>query len=231
MPSFNRGLRLAAQQAFDGNVSKRPLSGTWMAGCIRKHQLCGSVCTVRSCRYGVLTSSRSFPQQVLDLRHFSSGTVEAKKSQILYSKSHEYLRFLEPNGAKAAVGVSEFASEELGEVVFVEAMVSAEEGTEVRVNKGDPVCTLEALKSVAEVYAPASGRIVHFNPQVQEEPGLINKDPEGEGWLFIMELDEPQGDVGGLPEECPQAAARSSLLTPEEYAAHVMKESEAAGGC
>lgn len=132
-----------------------------------------------------------------------------------------------PDGPVAAAGISEFASEELGEIVFVEAVVPVEKGKQPKVARGDPVCTLEAVKSVAEVYAPVSGRILEFNKKVKEDPGMINRDPEGEGWIFTIAVDAPEPTTAVTAEQSPQAAARSSLLSPAAYAAHVRRE---AGG-
>ncbi|KAL8452717.1 hypothetical protein Emed_001281 [Eimeria media] len=140
------------------------------------------------------------------------------RGETFYTKSHEYLSFISPDSSKAVVGITEYASEELGEVAFVEAFVSEEKEGGL-VNKGDPVCTLEALKSVAELYAPVSGRVVKFNEKVKEDPALINRDPEGEGWIFLIDVDPIENAKEG--EQSIQEAVKPLLLSAAEYAAYV----------
>ncbi|KAL8446850.1 hypothetical protein Emag_004611 [Eimeria magna] len=175
-----------------------------------------------------LSKFEFFPSDVGSAVLFSSGhwvarrclcsSAEApQRGETLYTKSHEYLSFTARDSSKAVVGITEYASEELGEVAFVEAFVS-EEREGGRVNKGDPVCTLEALKSVAELYAPVSGRVLKFNEKVKEDPALINRDPEGEGWIFLIDVDP--GEISTM-EQSTQDAVKPLLLSAAEYAAYV----------
>ncbi|GAA0466603.1 glycine cleavage system H protein [Actinoplanes capillaceus] len=96
-----------------------------------------------------------------------------------YSRDHEWLTEGEP----ATVGVTAFAADALGDVVFVEL---PEPGTLVKA--GDPCGEIESTKSVSEVYAPADGEIIEVNVALSDEPGLINTDPYGAGWLFKLRV-------------------------------------------
>jgi glycine cleavage system H protein len=100
---------------------------------------------------------------------------------ILYSRDHTWIR---DEGSRFRVGISDFAQSELGEIAFVEL---PEKGIEV--DQGDLVCSIDSLKSTSEIYAPISGTIVEVNGPVatEENCGLINSDPLGEGWLFAIE--------------------------------------------
>ncbi|MBW6435933.1 glycine cleavage system protein GcvH [Actinoplanes hulinensis] len=96
-----------------------------------------------------------------------------------YSRDHEWLT----EGSPATVGVTAFAADALGDVVFVEL---PEPGTLVKA--GDPCGEIESTKSVSEVYAPADGEIIEVNVTLSDEPGLINTDPYGAGWLFRLRV-------------------------------------------
>lgn len=115
----------------------------------------------------------------------------------LYSKDHEWVL---REGARAKVGISDFAQSELGEVAFVEL---PEVGK--RVSRGEAVCSIDSLKSTSEIYSPVSGTIVQVNETLADEKacGIINSDPLGRGWLFVVEMNEP-GEV-------------EELLSPEQY--------------
>jgi glycine cleavage system H protein len=93
----------------------------------------------------------------------------------LYSREHEWVRV---DGDLAIMGITEFAQEELGEVVFVEL---PEVGQVF--NTGDELGTIESVKAVAEVYTPVAGEIVEINEAVVDDPELLNDDPHTEGWL------------------------------------------------
>jgi glycine cleavage system H protein len=94
---------------------------------------------------------------------------------LLYSKEHEWIRVEDD---LCTLGVTEYAQNELGEVVFVELPEVGEV-----FNSGDEVGSIESVKAVAEVYTPVAGEIVEVNDAVVEDPELINDDPQGEGWL------------------------------------------------
>ena len=101
-------------------------------------------------------------------------------SKIFYSEDHEWIRV---DGDVGTVGISNFAQEQLGEVVFVEV---PEVGKEMA--KGDEAAVVESVKAASEVYAPVSGEVVDANDELANEPTRINDDAEGEGWFFKIKL-------------------------------------------
>ncbi len=102
---------------------------------------------------------------------------------LLYTETDEWVRI---EDGKATVGITDYAQKKLTDIVGVEL---PEPGDEF--SKGDPAATLESMKATADVYAPLSGRILEVNEKLYEEPELVNKDPYGEGWLFVLELSNP----------------------------------------
>ena len=102
---------------------------------------------------------------------------------LLYTNDHEWIR-LEEN--QAIIGITDFAQSELGDIVFIEF---PDEGNTFQ--KGDTIGTIEAVKTVADLYAPVSGKIVELNLELDDNAELINSDPFGKGWLVKMELSNP----------------------------------------
>ena len=100
-------------------------------------------------------------------------------SDLKYSKSHEWVK-IENN--IAIVGITDFAQGELGDVVFVEINKDAEAQAE------DPIGTIEAVKTVVDIFAPLSGKVIEVNEKLNDAPELVNKDPYGEGWLLKLEI-------------------------------------------
>ncbi len=100
-----------------------------------------------------------------------------------YTKDHEWVAL---EHSQFSVGVTEYAAEQLGDVVFVEL---PEEGQ--RVEEGDEAVIIESVKAASEIVAPASGEIVEVNSDLEENPGLINEEPQGAGWIFRMVPDDP----------------------------------------
>ncbi len=96
-------------------------------------------------------------------------------SDYLYSREHEWVRVMDD---VCVLGITEFAQQELGEVVFVEL---PEVGQVFNAN--DELGTIESVKAVAEVYSPVAGEIVEVNDAVVDDPEMLNDDPHGEGWL------------------------------------------------
>ncbi len=96
-------------------------------------------------------------------------------SNTLFTKSHEYIV---QSGDLLTIGITDFAAEQLGDIVFVEL---PEVGTSFK--KGEVFGTIESVKAASELYFPVSGKIVEINEKIQEEPELINDDCFGEGWL------------------------------------------------
>jgi glycine cleavage system H protein len=97
-------------------------------------------------------------------------------SEYLYSREHEWVRVKDD---VCVLGITEFAQQELGEVVFVEL---PEVGQVF--DSGDEVGTIESVKAVAEIFTPLAGEVVEINEAVVDDPELINEDPHGEGWLI-----------------------------------------------
>jgi glycine cleavage system H protein len=96
-------------------------------------------------------------------------------SEYLYSREHEWVRVMDD---VCVLGITEFAQQELGEVVFVEL---PEVGQVF--NAQDELGTIESVKAVAEVYSPVAGEVVEINDAVVDDPEMLNDDPHGEGWL------------------------------------------------
>jgi glycine cleavage system H protein len=100
----------------------------------------------------------------------------------LYTKDHTWVQ---AEGLRARVGISDFAQSELGDIAYVELPAAG-----ARVQRGEVVCTVDSLKSSSEIYAPVSGIIVEVNSVLGTEQNctLVNSDPLGEGWLVVIEM-------------------------------------------
>ena len=97
-----------------------------------------------------------------------------------YTKDHEWVRF---EGGLATVGITSYAQDKLGDLVFVELpSVGASFG------QGAPAAVVESVKAASDVYAPMAGEVVAVNDKLANEPGLVNSDPTGEGWLFRIKV-------------------------------------------
>ena len=101
-------------------------------------------------------------------------------SETRYTKDHEWVRL---DGDTATIGITEHAQEALGDIVFVEL---PEAGRDV--DQGDACAVVESVKAASDVYAPLGGKVVEVNQAVVEDPGLINRDAEGEGWFFRLDV-------------------------------------------
>ena len=102
---------------------------------------------------------------------------------LYYTDDHEWLRI--ENGT-ATVGITDFAQSELGDIVFVEL---EPEGTEL--GKDDIFGTIEAVKTVSELYMPVSGILTALNDELEQAPEVVNDDPYGDGWMIEIELEDP----------------------------------------
>ena len=102
---------------------------------------------------------------------------------LLYTNDHEWIK-IEEN--QAIIGITDFAQSELGDIVFIEF---PDEGDTFQ--RGDTIGTIEAVKTVADLYAPVSGKILELNLELDDNVELINSDPIGKGWLIKMELFNP----------------------------------------
>lgn len=108
---------------------------------------------------------------------------------LLYTKDHEWVRL---EGDVATVGITDFAQHELGDIVYVEV-----ETVGKQLGAGDVFGTVEAVKTVSDLFLPVSGTITELNPALAAQPELVNTDPYGEGWMIKMKVDNP-GDVNSL---------------------------------
>ena len=126
-----------------------------------------------------------------------------------YTRDHTWVQ---AEGTRARIGLSDFAQSELGEIAYVDLPRPG-----ARVARGDLVCTVESLKSSSEVYAPVSGTVVEVNTALASEQNasLVNRDPLGEGWLVLVEMDDAE-ELG-------------PLLAEEEYAAYTEGAESARG--
>ena len=105
---------------------------------------------------------------------------------VYFTKEHEWIRV---EGDTATVGISDHAQEALGDIVFAEVPEAGR-----RVGKGQEAAVVESVKAASDVYAPEG------NPAVADDPAIINRDPEGEGWFFKLKLSDP-GELDGLMDE------------------------------
>ena len=110
---------------------------------------------------------------------------------VRFSKEHEWVQF-EADSNVVTIGITDFASGELGDIVFIEF---PEEGQEVKAM--EPMGTIEAVKTVADLFSPVTGVIKEVNAALNDDPGLVNHSPYGEGWFVKIELAN-RGELDGL---------------------------------
>jgi len=101
-------------------------------------------------------------------------------AELKYTKEHEWLR---TEGDSAIIGVTDFAQGELGDVVFVEIETEGEE-----LEKGETFGTVEAVKTVSDLFMPVGGEVTEVNEALADEPELVNKDPYGKGWMIKIKM-------------------------------------------
>lgn len=104
-------------------------------------------------------------------------------ADLLYTKDHEWLRI---EGDFGFVGVTDFAQGELGDIVFLEIETLGE-----TLKKEEVFGTIEAVKTVSDMFMPVGGEIVEVNPALEESPDLVNKDPYGKGWMIKIKFADP----------------------------------------
>jgi glycine cleavage system H protein len=114
-----------------------------------------------------------------------------------YTKEHEWIRV--ENG-EGYVGITDFAQKELGDIVYIEIETVGED-----LKKEDPFGTVEAVKTVSDLFMPVSATVLEANEALEDSPELVNEDPYGEGWMIKVKLSNP--------------SELNELLSPEEYAA------------
>ena len=100
-----------------------------------------------------------------------------------YTKDHEYIRV---EGSTGIVGITPYAQEQLGDIVFVELPVVGKV-----LKQGDEAAVVESVKAASEIYAPVSGTVTEVNQNLSGEPGLINAAPEADGWIYKLEITDP----------------------------------------
>jgi glycine cleavage system H protein len=118
-------------------------------------------------------------------------------ANLLYTKDHEWIRV---EGNTGYVGVTDFAQGELGDVVFIEIETIGE-----TLGKEEVFGTIEAVKTVSDMFMPVGGEILEVNPALDATPDVVNKDPYGNGWMVKIKITNP--------------AETASLLTAEQYSA------------
>lgn len=114
-----------------------------------------------------------------------------------FLKSHEWIRV--EDGGKATVGISDHAQGLLGDLVYVELPNVGD-----TVEAGNACAVVESVKAASDVYAPVSGKVLEVNSALADKPETINEDPYGDGWLFVLEMSDPD--------------QLSELLSPDDYA-------------
>jgi glycine cleavage system H protein len=119
-----------------------------------------------------------------------------------YTKDHEWVRV---SGEQATVGITDYAQQQLGEVVYVELPKAGD-----KFEAGEPFGSVENVKAVNEIYMPVSGTVVEVNSALKDDSEKVNSDPYGEGWMIIIKLDNP--------------AQLDALLTAAEYEDYIKEE-------
>ena len=118
-------------------------------------------------------------------------------SELKYTKDHEWVKI---EGNTATIGITDFAQGELGDIVFVDVDTVDDE-----LAAGDVFGSVEAVKTVSDLYLPISGKVIEFNAALEDAPELLNTDPYGDGWIIKLQLEE--------------GADTSLLLSAEDYQA------------
>jgi glycine cleavage system H protein len=111
-------------------------------------------------------------------------------AELRYTAEHEWVAV---DGTVASVGITDYAQRALGDVVYVSVPAP---GT--RVTAGEPCGEVESTKSVSDIYSPVDGEVAEVNGDVDEDPGLVNSDPYGAGWLMRIRLDDGGAEAAGL---------------------------------
>jgi len=117
-------------------------------------------------------------------------------SQTRYTDQHEWIRL---DGEDATVGITKFAAESLGDVVFVELPANGK-----AIKAGGEAAVVESVKAASDIYAPVSGTVTAGNAALEADPATVNADPEGEGWFFKLKLAD-KGEFDALMDEAAYA--------------------------
>ncbi len=116
-------------------------------------------------------------------------------SDLQYTKDHEWVRI---EGDEATIGITDFAQKELGDIVYVEIETEGEE-----IESGEVFGTVEAVKTVSDLFMPLRGEVLEKNPEIDDKPEMVNDDPYGNGWMIRIKISD--------------MATIGSLLSAEEY--------------
>lgn len=117
-----------------------------------------------------------------------------------YSKEHQWIK--DEGNNRVRLGITHFAQDELGDVVFVELPQVGQE-----VEKDKPFSVVESVKAVSDIYTPVAGKVVEVNEELENQPELVNEDPYGTGWIAIIELSNPEH--------------MDTLLSVSDYKSHI----------
>ena len=110
-------------------------------------------------------------------------------AELKYTKEHEWIRV---EGEEAVVGITDYAQSQLGDIVFVECETVGD-----ALEAGETFGTVEALKTVSDLYLPVAGEVLEFNEELEGEPELVNKDPYGKGWIVKIKISD-ETELDGL---------------------------------
>jgi glycine cleavage system H protein len=106
-------------------------------------------------------------------------------AELVYAETDEWVKV---DGAAATIGISDYAQDQLSDIVYVEYIVSVGDV----INKGQQIATVESVKAAADVNSPVSGKVVAVNEDLPQAPETVNKDPFGQGWMVKVEMQEPK---------------------------------------
>jgi glycine cleavage system H protein len=120
---------------------------------------------------------------------------------VKYTKDHEYIRV---DGDTGTIGISHYAQEQLGDVVFVELPAAGK-----AVKKGDSAAVVESVKAASDIYSPVSGQVIEANPELEGAPATVNDDPAGKGWFFKVKI----ANTAELDDLMDEAAYKAYLDT------------------
>ena len=120
-------------------------------------------------------------------------------SEVRYTDQHEWVRI---DGDVATIGITKYAAEQLGDVVYVELPEAGR-----KVGRGGEAAVVESVKAASEVYAPIGGEVIDANAELSDDPAKVNADPEGDGWFFKLKLADK--------------AEFAKLMTADQYAEFV----------
>ena len=110
-------------------------------------------------------------------------------AELKYTKQHEWIRV---EGEEAVVGITDYAQSQLGDIVFVECETVGD-----ALEAGETFGTVEAVKTVSDLYLPVAGEVLEFNEELEGEPELVNKDPYGKGWIVKIKISD-ETELDGL---------------------------------